>query len=128
MGTKFDLFFGLPAVEQEDMLVQARKYAKAMKAPLVFVSSSHGINVMKVRAAQTRAAIAAMSWLPEATALPRAPLVSPAPHALRTASQSPPRPRAQLFKLVFAQAFSVDPGIAQQHDVGTPIIEWSDNP
>jgi hypothetical protein len=31
--------------------VQARKYAKAMRAPLVFCSAAAGINVVKVRRA-----------------------------------------------------------------------------
>lgn len=34
--------------EQEEIVSQARKYAKAMHAPLIFCSASHGINVQKL--------------------------------------------------------------------------------
>lgn len=45
VGTKFDAFYTLERAVQEETTAQARKFAKAMKAPLVFVSASHGINV-----------------------------------------------------------------------------------
>lgn len=49
VGTKFDAFYSLPKKEQEDICQTARKYAKAMgNCPLVFCSSSHGINVLKL--------------------------------------------------------------------------------
>ncbi len=48
VGTKYDVFASLPLEEQEDIDKQARKFAKAMKASLVFTSASHGINVQKV--------------------------------------------------------------------------------
>lgn len=48
MGTKYDLFYALEKTEQEDIVTQARKYAKAMHAPLIFCSASHGINVQKL--------------------------------------------------------------------------------
>lgn len=48
VGNKFDLFLTMPADEQAAMLDTARKYAKAMKAPLVFCSASHGVNVQKL--------------------------------------------------------------------------------
>lgn len=32
----------------QDITTQARKYAKAMHAPLIFCSASHGINVLKL--------------------------------------------------------------------------------
>jgi GTP-binding protein of the ras superfamily involved in termination of M-phase len=32
----------------QDITNQARKFAKAMKAPLIFCSASHGINVLKL--------------------------------------------------------------------------------
>ncbi len=48
VGTKFDLFVNLSAEVQASTIEQARKYAKAMKAPLVFCSSSHGINILKL--------------------------------------------------------------------------------
>lgn len=33
---------------KEDITKQARKFAKAMKAPLIFCSSSHSINIKKI--------------------------------------------------------------------------------
>lgn len=48
VGTKYDLFTTLPPEEMEDIDKQARKYAKAMKAPLIFSSASHSINVQKM--------------------------------------------------------------------------------
>jgi len=48
IGTKYDHFANLPAEEQEEITKQARKFAKAMKAPLIFCSTSHSINVQKI--------------------------------------------------------------------------------
>jgi len=48
VGTKFDLFSTFPPEEQEDITKQARRFAKAMKAPLIFSSTSHSINVQKI--------------------------------------------------------------------------------
>jgi len=48
IGTKYDLFAKLPAEEQEDITKQARKFAKAMKAPLIFCSAHASINVLKI--------------------------------------------------------------------------------
>ena len=48
VGTKYDVYASLPPEEQEDIDKQARKFAKAMKAPLIFTSASHGINVQKI--------------------------------------------------------------------------------
>lgn len=48
VGTKYDHFTQCPQEEQEDITKQARKFAKAMKAPLIFTSVSHSINVQKV--------------------------------------------------------------------------------
>eukprot|EP00762_Andalucia_godoyi_P004370 ANDGO_08177.mRNA.1 Septum-promoting GTP-binding protein 1 len=48
IGTKYDVFAEMPAKEQEDITDQARKYAKVMKAPLIFCSASHAINVQKI--------------------------------------------------------------------------------
>ncbi|ORX34614.1 septum-promoting GTP-binding protein [Piromyces finnis] len=45
IGTKYDQFAILSPEEQEEITNQARKYAKAMKASLVFCSTSHSINV-----------------------------------------------------------------------------------
>jgi hypothetical protein len=51
VGTKYDTFASFSPEEQAELTKQARRYAKAMKAPLIFSSSSHSINVHKVRAA-----------------------------------------------------------------------------
>ena len=48
VGTKFDIYSEMPEAEQADVLKQARKFAKAMKAPLIFSSCSHSINVQKL--------------------------------------------------------------------------------
>ncbi|CAM9706107.1 unnamed protein product, partial [Hapterophycus canaliculatus] len=47
VGTKYDLYTSMPAEEQRDIDKQARKFAKAMHAPLIFTSASHSINVQK---------------------------------------------------------------------------------
>jgi GTP-binding protein of the ras superfamily involved in termination of M-phase len=48
IGTKYDLFVKLPAKEQADITKLARKYAKAMKAPLIFSSAQEAIGVQKI--------------------------------------------------------------------------------
>eukprot|EP00741_Cyanophora_paradoxa_P002678 tig00000615_g2598.t1 len=48
VGTKFDFFANFPYEEQEEITKQARRFAKAMKAPLIFCSTSHSINVQKI--------------------------------------------------------------------------------
>jgi GTP-binding protein of the ras superfamily involved in termination of M-phase len=48
IGTKYDQFTNLTKEEQEEITGQARKFAKAMKASLVYTSSSMGINVQKI--------------------------------------------------------------------------------
>eukprot|EP00128_Syssomonas_multiformis_P001302 Colp12_sorted_trinity150504_noHs@34359 len=48
VGTKYDLFSEFPIEEQEEITKQARKFAKAMKAPLIFCSTLHSINVQKI--------------------------------------------------------------------------------
>jgi len=37
IGTKYDYFANFPAEEQDEITKQARKFAKAMKAPLIFL-------------------------------------------------------------------------------------------
>lgn len=49
VGTKYDHFVNFPREEQEEISLQARRFAKAMKASLIFSSTSHSINVQKVR-------------------------------------------------------------------------------
>jgi GTP-binding protein of the ras superfamily involved in termination of M-phase len=48
VGTKYDTFVNFPIDEQEEISSQAKKFARAMKASLIFSSTSHGINVQKV--------------------------------------------------------------------------------
>ncbi|OQR90692.1 septum-promoting GTP-binding protein 1 [Achlya hypogyna] len=48
IGTKYDHLTNVSPEEQEDITKQARKFAKAMKAPLIFTSASHSVNVQKV--------------------------------------------------------------------------------
>lgn len=48
VGTKYDHFVNFPREEQEEISLQAKRFAKAMKAPLIFSSTSHSINVQKV--------------------------------------------------------------------------------
>lgn len=48
VGTKFDLFYEMSDEEQIEITEQAKKYAKAMKAPLIFCSTSQGINIAKI--------------------------------------------------------------------------------
>jgi Gtp-binding protein of the ras superfamily involved in termination of M-phase len=48
VGTKFDIFLTFPAEEQQAIDKLARKYAKAMKASLVFTSSWHSVNIQKI--------------------------------------------------------------------------------
>ncbi|KAG5361199.1 Septum-promoting GTP-binding protein 1 [Yarrowia sp. C11] len=48
VGTKYDLFVQLPKEDQEEITQQAKKFAKAMKASLIFCSTSHSINVQKI--------------------------------------------------------------------------------
>eukprot|EP01038_Epipyxis_sp_PR26KG_P008574 gene8574-11586_t len=48
VGTKYDIYITLPPEEMDEIDKLARKYAKAMKAPLIFCSASHSINVQKM--------------------------------------------------------------------------------
>jgi len=48
IGTKYDCFMNFSKEEQEEITKQARKFAKAMKAPLIFCSASLAINVQKI--------------------------------------------------------------------------------
>jgi len=48
IGTKYDIFATTPIEDQEEVTKQARKFAAAMKAPLIFCSTSHSINVQKI--------------------------------------------------------------------------------
>jgi len=48
IGNKYDIFTTLAIEEQEEITLLAKKYAKAMKASLVFSSSPYSINVQKI--------------------------------------------------------------------------------
>lgn len=48
IGTKFDLFAKRSLKYKKEMTAQARKFSKAMKAPMIFCSSSHSINIKKI--------------------------------------------------------------------------------
>ena len=55
VGTKYDHFVNFPREEQEEISLQAKRFAKAMKASLIFSSTSHSINVQKVSSDQANA-------------------------------------------------------------------------
>mmetsp|Transcript_671 Transcript_671/g.908 ORF Transcript_671/g.908 Transcript_671/m.908 type:complete len:202 (-) Transcript_671:70-675(-) len=48
IGTKFDYFSTMQLKHKQEMTKQARKFAKAMKASLIFSSAQKGINVAKI--------------------------------------------------------------------------------
>ncbi|CAG8434690.1 12383_t:CDS:10 [Ambispora gerdemannii] len=48
IGTKYDHFATFPNEEKEEITKQARRFASVMKAPLIFCSTSHSINVQKI--------------------------------------------------------------------------------
>jgi len=48
IGAKFDLFDKKDMKFKEDITTQARKFSRAMKAPLIYCSSSHSINIKKI--------------------------------------------------------------------------------
>lgn len=48
IGTKYDHFVNMSQKDQEEISAQAKRFAKAMRASLIFSSTSHSINVQKV--------------------------------------------------------------------------------
>lgn len=54
IGTKYDHFVNFPKEDQEEISNQARRFAKAMRASLIFSSTSHSINVQKVRICESQ--------------------------------------------------------------------------
>ncbi|KAL0224229.1 hypothetical protein P9112_003619 [Eukaryota sp. TZLM1-RC] len=48
VGTKFDIFVQSPPEYQDEIMESARKYAAAIRAPLVFSSSYASINIQKL--------------------------------------------------------------------------------
>ncbi|KAI8384921.1 P-loop containing nucleoside triphosphate hydrolase protein [Radiomyces spectabilis] len=48
VGTKYDEFIHSSPEDHEEITRQARKYSRAMKAPLIFCSTAESINVQKI--------------------------------------------------------------------------------
>jgi len=48
IGTKYDFFAGMKQEDKAEITQQAKRFARAMKAPLIFCSSSHSINVKAI--------------------------------------------------------------------------------
>ena len=48
IGTKFDIFINFPLKDQEEITNHAQKFAKAMKASLIFCSTSQSVNIQKI--------------------------------------------------------------------------------
>jgi len=48
IGTKFDIFANFSTDEQEEITKQAKRFAKAMHASLIFCSTAASINVQKI--------------------------------------------------------------------------------
>ncbi|KAI9930494.1 hypothetical protein ASPWEDRAFT_171121 [Aspergillus wentii DTO 134E9] len=48
VGTKYDHFVNFPREDQEEISIQAKRFARAMRASLIFSSTSHSINVQKI--------------------------------------------------------------------------------
>ncbi|CAD6576860.1 MAG: septum-promoting GTP-binding protein 1 [Tremellales sp. Tagirdzhanova-0007] len=48
IGTKYDIFASSSREEQEEITKQAKRFSRAMHAPLIFCSTSHSINVQKI--------------------------------------------------------------------------------
>jgi GTP-binding protein of the ras superfamily involved in termination of M-phase len=95
VGTKYDHFVNFPREEQEEISLQAKRFAKAMKASLIFSSTSHSINVQKVR-----------SWFcvtEKGASLTR-------------------RDVLQIFKIVLSKAFDLRCTIPEIENVGEPLL------
>eukprot|EP01105_Mastigella_eilhardi_P023766 TRINITY_DN6045_c0_g1_i3.p2 TRINITY_DN6045_c0_g1~~TRINITY_DN6045_c0_g1_i3.p2 ORF type:complete len:226 (+),score=74.11 TRINITY_DN6045_c0_g1_i3:71-679(+) len=48
IGTKFDIFVTMPAEEQDEITKQAKRFASAMKSPLIYCSASKSVNVQSI--------------------------------------------------------------------------------
>ncbi|KAH3758832.1 small GTPase [Pelomyxa schiedti] len=48
IGTKWDLFVTLPPEDQAEITKQAKRFAQAMKSPLIYCSASRGININSI--------------------------------------------------------------------------------
>ncbi|KAI9803207.1 MAG: septum-promoting GTP-binding protein 1 [Sarcosagium campestre] len=59
VGTKYDHFVNFPREDKEEISNQAKRFAKAMRASLIFSSTSHSINVQKVNLESPTSCLAA---------------------------------------------------------------------
>lgn len=97
VGTKYDHFVNFPREEQEEISLQAKRFAKAMKASLIFSSTSHSINVQKVSQC--------------------------IPVCLAEGAQSITLTGcAQIFKIVLSKAFDLRCTIPEIEHVGEPLL------
>lgn len=48
IGTKYDLFVEMSSKDQQEITHHAKKFANAMKASLIFCSTSHSVNIQKI--------------------------------------------------------------------------------
>lgn len=48
IGTKYDVYADFSVEDQTEITEQARKYAKLMRAPLLYCSSKESVNVQKI--------------------------------------------------------------------------------
>lgn len=48
IGTKYDEFIDMAVEDQEEVLAQAKRFGKVMKAPVIFTLTSKSINVQKI--------------------------------------------------------------------------------
>lgn len=80
-------------------ILQAKRFAKAMKASLIFSSTSHSINVQKVRCNRL---------------YPIAPYISKSDE-----TRADP---LQIFKIVLAKAFDLKCTIPEIENVGEPLL------
>jgi len=94
VGTKYDHFVNFPKEEQEEISSQAKRFAKAMKASLIFSSTSHSINVQKVS------------------------LLSLSLSLLHTSCID----HHQIFKIVLSKAFDLRCTIPEIENVGEPLL------
>lgn len=96
VGTKYDHFVNFPREDQEEISIQAKRFAKAMKASLIFSSTSHSINVQKV-------------W--------PIPVVDQSQWQQITFANP-----LQIFKIVLAKAFDLKCTIPEIENVGEPLL------
>ncbi|KAK7205990.1 small GTPase [Myxozyma melibiosi] len=69
VGTKYDTFAVFPREDQEEITKQARRFAKVMKASLIFCSASHSINIQKIFKIVLSKAFDLKCTIPEITAV-----------------------------------------------------------